>query len=177
MTLLPLSVGDADDMVGALADPSLYVFTGGEPPTLDALRERYRRQIVGRSADGNQVWLNAILRLCDGGAAIGYVQATITPAREPDRGGAAGRGDSREPTADLAWVVSADRQRNGYAGEAASAFAAWLKTTGNPVLTAHIHPANAGSARVAERIGLVPTGELDDGEVVWSDAKPLRTTE
>lgn len=82
-----------------------------------------------------------------------------------------------EPPADLAWVISADRQRNGYAGEEASAFAAWLKTTRNPVLTAHIHPANAGSARVAERIGLVPTGELDGGEVVWSDATSLRTTQ
>lgn len=38
LVLTPLREDDADEMVKVLASPDLYVFTGGEPPTLDDLR-------------------------------------------------------------------------------------------------------------------------------------------
>ena len=49
-------------MVGVLGDQRLYAFTGGQPPTLDELRARYRRLAVGRSADGSEEWHNWIVR-------------------------------------------------------------------------------------------------------------------
>jgi hypothetical protein len=41
LRLTPLTVQDADAMVDVLADPELYTFIGGQPPTLEELRERY----------------------------------------------------------------------------------------------------------------------------------------
>ena len=59
-------------------------------------------------------------------------------------------------------------QGRGYAVEAASALVAWLRERGVAEIRAHIRPGHAASARVAERIGLAPTGELDDeGEQIW----------
>jgi hypothetical protein len=42
--------------------------------TVDQLRERYARQIAGRSPDGAQGWLNWIARHRETGAAVGTVQ-------------------------------------------------------------------------------------------------------
>ncbi|WP_231853758.1 GNAT family N-acetyltransferase [Clavibacter nebraskensis] len=55
--LEPLVVGHAREMVGVLADPALYRFTGGEPPSPAALEARFARQAVGRSPDGTARWL------------------------------------------------------------------------------------------------------------------------
>jgi RimJ/RimL family protein N-acetyltransferase len=70
--------------------------------------------------------------------------------------------------AEVAWVVGAEFQGRGYAVEAASALVAWLRERGVAEIRAHIHPGHAASAAVAGRIGLAPTGELDDeGEQIW----------
>src|SRR5262245_30164532 len=103
VVLTPLRVEDAEEMVAVLASPTLYVYTGGEPPTLDALRRRYAAMVVGHSTDHEQEWLNWVVRLTDEGAAVGTVQATI------DRDG--GR-------AEVAWVIGAGGQGHGYASEA-----------------------------------------------------------
>jgi RimJ/RimL family protein N-acetyltransferase len=143
-------------MVQVLADPALYRFTGGEPPTLEALRRRYAAQVEGRSLDGAERWHNWIVRLAPGGTApgpaIGFVQATVT------RGGR---------SADIAWVIGVPWQGQGHAAEAATAMVAWLLETGATVISAHVHPDHVASERVAARAGLVPTDELEDGERVW----------
>src|SRR6185312_6185200 len=46
VVLTPLRVEDADEMVAVLASPTLYRFTAGEPPPLDALRRRYAALVV-----------------------------------------------------------------------------------------------------------------------------------
>ena len=38
LTLMPLSTGHAGEMATVLADPELYTFTGGSPPTRQELR-------------------------------------------------------------------------------------------------------------------------------------------
>jgi hypothetical protein len=50
LTLEPLAVAHAAEMVDVLTDPALYTFIGGGPPTLDELRERFRHG--GRSGPG-----------------------------------------------------------------------------------------------------------------------------
>jgi len=145
-------------MAVVLADPALYGFTGGEPPTLDALRRRYAAQVTGASPDGAERWLNWIVRLApdDGGdapgPAIGFVQATVTGA---------GR------RADIAWVIGVRWQGQGHAAEAAAALVAWLRASGVSTITAHVHPDHVASARVAARAGLVATDAFEDGERVW----------
>jgi RimJ/RimL family protein N-acetyltransferase len=153
--LEPLAVAHAEELVGVLADPALYAVTGGEPPSLDRLRERYRAQLAGPAEPGER-WHNWVVRLRDGdstGPAIGYVQATVT-------------GHGR--VAELAWVVGVPWQGNGYAAEAAAATAEALRADGVTELQAHVAPGHAASEAVARRVGLRPTGRLDsDGEQLW----------
>lgn len=153
LLLTPLDVSDADEMVKVLADPRLYQHTGGNPPDLAALRERYTRQAIGSSPDGTEFWFNWIVRDRELGTAVGYVQATFLF-------------DTR--SIDVAWVVGANYQRRGFAAEAAAAALGWL-TSRLCVrrVTAHIAAANRPSQAVAGRLGLMPTDRIEAGEVVW----------
>lgn len=152
IALVPLVVGDAAEMVQVLSEPALYAFTGGRPPTLAELQDRYARQVVGHSADGQHEWHNWIIRRLPDQAAVGYVQATIA---------AEGR------LAEIAWVVGSKCQGQGYAKEAATALVGWLQACGVSAIQAHIHPDHAASAAVARHAGLIPTGQLQDGEQLW----------
>ncbi len=151
--LEPLRVDHAEEMVPVLAPDTLYRFIGGRAPDLDALRDRYRSQVRGRSEDGRQGWLNWIVRDAGSGRAVGYVQATVEhPAH---------------PVAALAWVVTPSAQGRGAASHAAGAIHPPHPAVGLVEFRADIHPANTASGRLARRLGMEPTGELVDGEVVW----------
>jgi RimJ/RimL family protein N-acetyltransferase len=154
LRLEPLRVADAEEMAGVLADPALHEFTGGRPSTADELRRAYALQAVGHSPGGDQAWLNWIVR--DAGRAVGYVQATL---------------DGDPVAADVAWVIGTAHQGRGYAREAAAGMAGWLREQGVAELAAYIHPDHHASIRVAEHLGLRPTGEIADGEVRWTSAE------
>ncbi len=78
ITLEPLRPDHVVEMFAGLADPLGYRFLPDEPPhSLEALGARYDRQVVGRSADGSETWLNWVVRLHRTAIAIGYTQATI----------------------------------------------------------------------------------------------------
>jgi RimJ/RimL family protein N-acetyltransferase len=155
LELVPLAPSDAKEMVGVLADPSLYTFIGGGPPALGALAVQYDTWTAG-SPKAGETWHNWVIRLRDGGIAAGHLQATVIDA------------DSIAPAnATIAWIVGTPWQGRGYATEAAKAVVAWLEVGGLEVITAHVHPHNVASARVAERAGLTATDELVDGEIVW----------
>lgn len=141
-------------MVDVLSDPTLYQFIGGGPPTRAELVDRYRAQVAGRSGDGREEWRNWIVRERSGGAATGFVQATIT-------------GDDENRIADVAWVIGVGWQGRGYATEAAGGLIAWLEAAGGREIVAHVHPDHAASAAVAERIGLEPTDTFVEGERRW----------
>jgi RimJ/RimL family protein N-acetyltransferase len=150
LRLDPLEVSDAAEMVGVLSDPALYAVTGGEPPTLDELTERYRRQVVGRSADGREEWLNWVVRVDD--VAVGFVQATVSDERR----------------ASIAWVIGLAWQGRGYATAAVSGMVAELRMRGVSDVRASIAPGHEASERVASRIGLAATEQVDeDGERLW----------
>jgi RimJ/RimL family protein N-acetyltransferase len=161
--LEPLVVGHAREMVGVLADPALYRFTGGEPPSPAALEARFARQAAGRSPDGSARWLVWILRERASGRAAGFVQATVTG----DGDGDGGDGDGAVRVAEVAWLVGTAAQGSGAAAECAAAMVAWLREGGVGIVRAHIHPDHAASAAVARRLGLAPTEERVDGEVRW----------
>ena len=151
LRLDPLRVGDAEEMAVALADPVLYHFIGGAPPTPMELRHLYERWIAGPSREG-EAWHNWAVRLTADEALVGHVQATVT-------------GHARE--ADIAWILGTPWQGRGYATEAAIALIRWLEDAGIGRITAHVNPLHSASSRVAERAGLDPTDELEGGEVVW----------
>jgi RimJ/RimL family protein N-acetyltransferase len=153
LVLTPLREDDADEMVGVLASPTLYAFTGGEPPTRSDLRRRYAATAVGHSPDLAQEWLNWIVRLRDhAGTAVGTVQATV---------------DLEGRRAEVAWVIGAEGQGRGYATESAAALVHALVEAGVSSVVAHVHPDHAASEAVARSCGLTPTEELHDGERRW----------
>ena len=106
--------------------------------------------VPGRSPDGSETWRNWVVRLRDDGRTIGTVQATIVGVE-----------------ATLAWTIGPAWQGHGYAKEAATAASAWIATSGVVWLRAAIHPEHEASGAVARSIGLAPTPEVVDGEVVW----------
>ena len=150
LELTALRVDDAEAMVDVLNDVDLYSFTGGGPPDLTELRARYRAQVEGPQ-DGRETWLNWIVRLAANGSEIGFVQSTVVGA-----------------TASVAWLVSTTRQGQGFATESASAVCRWLISQGIAELNASIHPEHHASMRVAAKLGMVQTGQVDDdGEYLW----------
>jgi RimJ/RimL family protein N-acetyltransferase len=157
LRLDPLTAGDADEMVSVYADPRMFEFTGGEPPTLDGLRRRYEALAGGRSPDGTESWLNWIVRIHDGSLAVGVVQATVDDA---------GR------HASIAWEIGVPWQGQGLAAEAASALVEWLIGRDIGPIEATIHPRHNASEAVARRAGLQPTDRTVDGERVWAHSSP-----
>lgn len=155
LDLDPLRVEHAEEMASVLDDPALHTFTGGEPVTLEDLRSRYGRQVVGRSSDGTERWLNWIVRRREDGRAIGFVQATVADH------------DQRRQ-AEVAWVIGSAYQGHGYAREAAGLMIDWLRESGLGPIVAHIHPDHDASGAVARRLGLTPTDLIVDGEVRWA---------
>jgi len=147
--LEPLRVADAAEMVQVLGAPELYSYIGGRPPTLGELTEQYRRQVLGRSVDGREEWLNWIVRV--DGAAVGYVQATVHEGAR----------------AVVAWVIGLPWQGRGYASAAATELVGLLRARGVRRIEAYIVPGHVGSERVAERVGLAATGHLSEGEQMW----------
>jgi len=116
----------------------------------DALAKWIAFVVPGRSPDGTETWRNWVVRLRDDGRTIGTVQATIVDVE-----------------ATLAWTIGPAWQGHGYAKEAATAVSAWIATSGVVWLRAAIHPEHEASGAVARSIGLAPTPEVVDGEVVW----------
>ena len=154
LTLEPLRVEHAGEMADVLADPRLYDYIGGTPPSPAQLRTRYALQVAGHSPDRRHGWLNWIVRERDTRAAVGSVQATIRVVE--------GRWE-----AEVAWVIGAADQRRGYAKEAAGAMVGWLLGRGTDTITAHIHPEHLASTGIARYLGLTATDVLDGGETLW----------
>ncbi|MGI9052105.1 MAG: GNAT family N-acetyltransferase [Ilumatobacteraceae bacterium] len=152
LVLTPLVATDAEVMVDVLGDEQMHEFTGGHPLSLEELRSRYRRLEVGRSPDGDEAWMNWVVRLGDDLRPVGVMQATVAADRS---------------SADVAWEIGVTLQGNGFASEAASAVVDWLIARGVAEVRACIHPEHVASTTVASRAGLSPTDEWVDGEVVW----------
>jgi RimJ/RimL family protein N-acetyltransferase len=152
LTLEPLSPGHAGEMAAVLADPDLYTFTGGSPPTRQELRARYERWTAG-SPDPQVSWCNWVIQLRSPRCLTGTVQATISTADEP--------------LAEVAWVVGTPWQGQGIATEATRALISWLGHQPVNAVIAHIHPRHHASAAVAAAAGLTSTGQLEHGEMTW----------
>ncbi len=150
LALEPLTVAHATEMAEALGDPGLHEFIGGSPATAEELRARYALLAAGPPPGGADAWLNWAIRL---ERAVGYVQATVTSGQ-----------------ATVAWVVGTAWQGRGIATEAARVLVSWLGEHGVTTIVATIHPDHAASSAVARHLGLVPTGDRVNGEVVWRSA-------
>jgi RimJ/RimL family protein N-acetyltransferase len=153
LDLVPLTTDDATALFPVLDDPALGRWTGEAlPADVDALRATYAMWASRRSPNGDELWLNWVVRRRDDDRAVGHLQATVG-----------------EATAAIAWVIGTPHQHQGFATEATRALIAWLlEDLGARSIVASIHPGNVASQAVARRIGLHPTDRRDYGEVVWA---------
>lgn len=78
LTLEPQTVAHAEEMFAVLCDPAIYEYENEPPPSLDWLRARFAKLEARQSADGQQLWLNWVIRLPTS-ELIGFVQATVRP--------------------------------------------------------------------------------------------------
>ncbi|MCE9634311.1 MAG: GNAT family N-acetyltransferase [Planctomycetes bacterium] len=75
-TLEPQTVAHAREMFAVLSDPAIYEFENEPPVSEQWLSERFARLERRTSTDGQQLWLNWVVRL-PSGELTGYVQATV----------------------------------------------------------------------------------------------------
>lgn len=76
LTLEPQRAEHAEEMFLVLSDPAIYEFENQPPASAEWLKERYKKLESRLSADGQEQWLNWVIRL-PSGELIGYVQATV----------------------------------------------------------------------------------------------------
>ena len=124
-------------MLVVLSDPELYEYENAPPKSLAWLRHRFARLESRMSSDGNESWLNWVIRLPNG-ALIGYVQATIYA-------------DSR---AAIAYVLHSSYWGRGLARRAVQAMIAELANHHHTsCFSAVLKRDNFRSSRLLERLG------------------------
>jgi ribosomal-protein-alanine N-acetyltransferase len=79
LILEPQTTAHASEMFVVLSDPAIYEHENKPPPSLEWLRARFTKLETRLSPDGQEQWLNWVIRLPTSGL-IGYVQATVGPA-------------------------------------------------------------------------------------------------
>jgi len=119
---------------------TIYEHENEPPPSLEWLRARFAKLESRRSADGQQQWLNWVIRL-PSSELIGYVQATIDPT---------GR-------AAIAYELSSAYWGRGLARQAVQAMISELVQRYQVrQLTAVFKRKNLRSMRLLERLGFSP---------------------
>jgi RimJ/RimL family protein N-acetyltransferase len=76
LTLEPQVAAHAAEMFAVLVDPAIYEFENSPPESVAWLLRRFEALESRLSPDGEEQWLNWVVRLSTG-ALAGYVQATI----------------------------------------------------------------------------------------------------
>ncbi len=151
LVLEPQVAAHAEEMFSVLSDPAIYEIEN-EPPSSPAwLRTRFTKLETRLSADGDEQWLNWVIRLADGGL-IGYVQATIEP-------------DGR---AAVAYVLSSNYWGRGLARHAVEAM--MVELAGHHSVRgfyAVLKQSNQRSLRLLERLGftLALPGQTEDFQI------------
>ena len=136
LTLEPQVAAHADEMFGVLSDPAIYTYENEPPPSVEWLRERFRKLETRGSADGTEQWLNWVIRL-PSSALIGYVQATV----------------EADGAATIAYVLSSPYWGRGLASQAVTAMTAELVAQYNVQhLFASLKQANHRSLRLLDRM-------------------------
>jgi ribosomal-protein-alanine N-acetyltransferase len=77
LTFEPLRVSHADELYEGFLDQTTYRFIPGQPPiSIEAMRQEYRRFIVGAPAGSGETWLNWAVRESASRSLVGKLQAT-----------------------------------------------------------------------------------------------------
>ena len=137
LRLEPQTAAHAQEMFAVLSDPAIYEYENEPPASLEWLRARFTRLESRRSSDGQEQWLNWVIRL-PASELIGYVQATVRP------GGRAA----------IAYELSSAYWGRGLAYQAVQAMISQLaESHGVHSLSAVLKRGNHRSMRLLERLG------------------------
>lgn len=137
LVLEPQVAAHAAEMLPVLSDPAIYEFDGAPPESLSALEARFARLESRSSPDGEQRWLNWVVRLPTGELA-GYVQASVT----------------RDGTAHVAYELASRYWRQGIGRAAVSAMLVELASTyGVRVFAATLKAGNDRSRAFLNHLG------------------------
>ncbi len=137
LTLEPQTIAHADEMFIVLNDPAIYAFESAPPSSLEWLRTRFAKLETRQSADGEQQWLNWVIRLPTS-ELIGFVQATLHP----------------DGSAGIAYVFASAYWGRGLAREAVEAMMNELGAQYEVrAFTAELKRENLRSVRLLERLG------------------------
>lgn len=146
LRLEPQMAAHAEEMFAVLSDPAIHAHENAPPRSLEWLRERFARLESRRSADGQEQWLNWVIRL-PGGELIGYVQATL-------------RADGRSA---IAYELASAYWGRGLAREALQGMIAELAAHyGVRSLSAVLKRGNLRSLRLLERLGFTPAARAPE---------------
>lgn len=137
-----MTAADLDDMAALLGDPVVMAYYPA-PKSRTEAAEWIARMEQRYAQDGHGLW---IIETHDG-EFLGDCGLTWQSV-------------NGTPVLEVGYHVRADRQRRGYATEAARACVELVARTSAPtLLTAIIHPANEASRGVAEKLGMT---HIDD---------------
>jgi len=78
LTLEPQTAAHAEEMFAILSDLAIYEYENEPPSSLEGLRARFTKLESRLSANGQEQWLNWVIRLPTS-ELVGYVQATVPP--------------------------------------------------------------------------------------------------
>jgi RimJ/RimL family protein N-acetyltransferase len=147
--LVALRASDADELAGLLDEADLREWLRAYD--VGELRDRFAGWETRRSPDGDELWLNWIVRERGDQRAVGWVQATV-----------------RGTTASIAYALLPAERGAGAASDAVRALVRWLRDRlAVTVVTAEIDESNSASARVAVAAGFERTIHRAGDEVVW----------
>jgi [ribosomal protein S5]-alanine N-acetyltransferase len=151
LRLEPLCAAHAGEMWPLLQDPSLYQHVPQDLPTsLQRLTWRYALLAARLSPEGDEVWLNWVLRRRDQRDCIGSVQVTLY-------------GDA---SAYLAYELGSAFWHRGFASEACAAVLQALQADfGVQCVIAEVDTLNAASIRLLERLAFTRTALQREADV------------
>ena len=135
---------DLEDAYAIYGDAETMRFIPGGVKDREQVRASVERMIQGDKRNGFGIW--PVVLKADG-RVIGACGVFYIPEHEPD--------------VEIAWVLSKDYRGRGYATEAARAVAEYALTEYRlRVLYAIIHEENTPSIRLADRLGMKPSGTI-----------------
>jgi RimJ/RimL family protein N-acetyltransferase len=163
---------DADGAFEYLSDPEVMRFIGGETVPREDVPSVIRKWLDRWEANG---YGHFALERREDGRFLGRIGLIVWDARTWRNTTLAEAGGHAQP--ELGWALAREHWGQGYATEGAAAVREWARRErGIGRLISLVAPANAASARVAERLGATPqeTVETEGGVecVVWLHPPP-----
>lgn len=141
LALEPVAATHAPEAFALWQDKDIYRFIPEEPPpSLDWLQQRYAKLTARQSPNGDQAWLQWLIRRRQDQVLIGRLEASVL----------------LDATAIVAWLLGTAYTGHGYAREAMQRMLMHLRADyGVHEVRAEIDTRNLRSLRLAESLGFV----------------------